>query len=207
MKNRTILLVSIATVLTVLVFVIARYRFMVGAAFINVGYFFQDGGDLIDRDDARPEELLTQLLARNSLSSSVRKVFPRSHHHPLVAVVACMDGRLHTEEILGDTRGLYYVIRTAGSILELPEIEMLELAVVNGVKLILLTTHSDCTAEKVANDLRQRSIFPNLSSAVDARDERFREFLLRPIIVDKMRRGELLVHKLNIDTLEGAELG
>lgn len=203
-KIKGLLLFVVASVC--LIFVSAPLRFIVGATFINIGYFFQDAvahnGDI----EPAPSELLDQIIARNKLSSSVRKLFPRTNHHPLVAVVACMDGRLHTEEIVGDTRGFYYNIRTAGSIIEPPEIEMLELAVSNGVKLILITTHSDCAAEKVSKDETRNINFPNLSSAVIAREERFRELLKRPIIAEKIKKGELLIHRLNIDTLDGGEL-
>jgi hypothetical protein len=83
---------------------------------------------------------------------------------------------------------------------------MLELAVINGVKLILLTTHSDCAAEKVSKDETKYINFPNLSSAVRGREERFRELLQRPIIAGKVKSGDLLIHRLNIDTLAGGEL-
>lgn len=189
-----------------LIFAFFQIRFVIGAAFINVGYFFQDAVLLSSEIDSSPKALLSQIISRNKLSSFVRQIFPRTNHHPLVAVVSCMDGRLHTEELVGDTRGLYYNIRTAGSIIEPPEIEMLELAVINGVKLILLTTHSDCAAEKVSKDETKYINFPNLSSAVRGREERFRELLQRPIIAGKVKSGDLLIHRLNIDTLAGGEL-
>ena len=68
----------------------------------------------------------------------------------MVAVVACMDARLDTNELTGDTRRYYYIIRTAGSVMSEREEEMRELAVAGGVELIVLTTHSDCAAERVA---------------------------------------------------------
>ena len=44
-----------------------------------------------------------------------------------------MDARIYTNELVGDTRRYYYIVRTAGSVLAPPEQEMLELAVLNGV--------------------------------------------------------------------------
>ena len=44
---------------------------------------------------------------------------------------------------------------------------MLELAVENGVKLVVLTTHSDCAAEKAASEPETRKRYPALAQAVD----------------------------------------
>ncbi len=205
MKNITRIILLVLVVL-VSIFAFPPLRFVIGAGFINIGYYFQDAVLLSSEIEPSSRDLLSQILNRNKLSSSVRKLFPRTNHHPLVAVVSCMDGRLHTEELVGDTRGFYYNIRTAGSIIEPPEIEMLELAVSNGVKLIILTTHSDCAAEKVSKDQTRNVDFPNLSRAVNGREERFKELLQRPVIADKVKSGELLIHRLNIDTLAGGEL-
>ena len=71
-----------------------------------------------------------------------------------------MDARIDTNELLGDTRHYYYIIRTAGSVLSPREEEMLELAVENGVKLVVLTTHSDCAAEKAASEPETRKRYP-----------------------------------------------
>ena len=71
-----------------------------------------------------------------------------------------MDARIDTNELTGDTRHYYYVIRTAGSVLSEREEEMLELAVENGVELVVLTTHSDCAAEKRPPRLTSGSVFP-----------------------------------------------
>ena len=78
---------------------------------------------------------------------------------------------------------------------------MLVLAVANGVKVIALTTHSDCAAEKIAADAEKRKDYPALCAAVDSREERVEELLRRPLIADRMRRGELIIEWLNVDTL------
>jgi hypothetical protein len=78
---------------------------------------------------------------------------------------------------------------------------MLELAVDNGVKLIVLTTHSDCAAEKVASQPDTRERYPALTQAVGEREDRIREFLARPAIASKIAEGELLVKLINIDTM------
>ena len=91
-----------------------------------------------------------------------------------------MDARIDTNELTGDTRHYYYIVRTAGSVLSEREEEMLELAVENGVELVVLTTHSDCAAEKTAALPEKRKLYPALAKAVDERDQRIREFLARP---------------------------
>lgn len=77
---------------------------------------------------------------------------------------------------------------------------MLELAVLNGVKVLVLTRHTDCAAEKVAADPEMRAQFPRLSVAVDERSARVAEFLKRPLIAERLASGELLVEQLFVDT-------
>jgi carbonic anhydrase len=115
-------------------------------------------------------------------------------------MVTCMDGRLDTNEIAGDTRRYYYIIRTAGSVLAEKEEEMLELAVENGVKVVVFTTHTDCAAEKAAKDPAQRAKFPHLTRAVAERSIRLQEFLVRPLIAERIKQGELLVKLMDLDT-------
>jgi argininosuccinate lyase len=64
--------------------------------------------------------------AQNENAASVRKAFPRSTPHPLVAMLVCMDARIDTNELAGDTRRNYYVVRTAGSAMSPKEQEMLD---------------------------------------------------------------------------------
>ncbi len=77
---------------------------------------------------------------------------------------------------------------------------MLELAVENGVKVIVVTRHTDCAAEKVAADPSKRERYPALSAAVDEREQRFDEFLKRPAIAARIARGELIVKRLLVET-------
>jgi carbonic anhydrase len=112
-----------------------------------------------------------------------------------------MDARIDTNELVGDTRHYYYVIRTAGSVMSEREQEMLELAVRNGVKVIVLTTHSDCAAEKTAADPAARQEFQALAGAVDERERRVEEFLLRPRIATAVAEGRLMVRRAGIETL------
>src|SRR5690606_20549344 len=103
--------------------------------------------------------------------ASVRELFPRSTEHPVVAILACMDARIDTTELVGDTRRYYYVVRTAGSLLSPAEQEMLDLAVINGVRVIVLTTHTDCAAEAVAASPERRAAFPEIVSLLDQREK------------------------------------
>ncbi len=181
----------------------ARVRFLVGGAMVNVGYRLQDpiGADDPNHGDAKPEEIWNELVEHNHLAASVRRRFPRSARHPLVALVVCMDARVDTVELAGDTRKYYYVVRTAGSVVSEHEEDMLELAVANGVKVIVLTTHTDCAAEKVAADPEKRKVYPSLVTAMDEREKRISELLARPLIASKIAKGELIVKRVNIDTM------
>lgn len=184
-------------------------RFAVGGALVDAGYSLQDGLESYDFEhhhDITPEQVWQELRKQNRLAASVRHAFPRTPRHPLVALVICMDARLDTNEVVGDTRHYYYVIRTAGSVMSEREEEMLELAVENGVKLVILTTHSDCAAEKAARVDQLRARYPALTRAVDERESRIEEFLARPAIAAAVARGTLAVKRVSIDT-PYAELG
>ncbi|MFZ5445851.1 MAG: carbonic anhydrase [Myxococcota bacterium] len=182
----------------------ARGRFFLGAALLNAGLELQDHVEPFDFEHAdaqeTPEQVWQEFQRQNALASSVREKLPRTTEHPLVALMVCMDARLDTSELVGDTRRYYYVLRTAGSVMDTEEQEMLELAVLNGVKLVVLTRHTDCAAERVAADPSKRHQFPTLSTAVERRAERIAEFKARPLIAEKLRRNELLVKEVLIDT-------
>lgn len=193
----------IATVLLFTTHQGQHVQFLVGGALINLGYRMQDHletFDFVHEEDITPEQVWQELLMQNRMASSVRQRFPRSARHPMAALVVCMDSRLDTNELLGDTRKYYYVIRTAGSVLAEKEEEMLELAVENGVKVVVLTTHSDCAAEKTAANPEKRAEYPKLVQAVDEREMRIHEFLARPKIASRIAAGKLLVRILDIDT-------
>ncbi|MEZ5352180.1 MAG: carbonic anhydrase [Bryobacteraceae bacterium] len=181
----------------------SRAQFILGGALINAGYRLQD--PLTPYDFANPEATALQIwdefIHHNQLAATVRSRWPRTARHPVVALVACMDGRLDSNEIAGDTRRYYYVVRLAGSVLSAKEEEMLELAVANGVKVVVFTTHSDCAAEKAAADPATRAAFPNLSAAVDERQARFDEFLARPRIQKEIAAQALVVKWMDLDTL------
>lgn len=180
-----------------------RARFVAGGAMVNVGYELQDpieDFEVVDHEGMQPEAIWAELVAQNQLASGVRKHFPRSSRHPVIAMVVCMDARVDTVELTGDTRKYYYMVRTAGSVIGPEEVEMLELAVANGVKVVVLTTHSDCAAEKVAADPEKRRLYPALSARIDERDLRIAAFLKRPAIAAKLASGDLVVKQMNIDT-------
>lgn len=193
----------VASLLAVFVMTNPRAEFMVGGALVNVGFRLQDhlhAYDFEHEHEITPDEVWTEFQHQNELSASVRNRFPRSTEHPVIALLVCMDARIDTSELAGDTRRYYYVVRTAGSVLDVQEQEMLELAVQNGVKVIVLTRHTDCAAEKAAADPEKRKAYPALTAAVDERDQRVAEFLARPVIADRIAKGELLVKNVVIDT-------
>jgi len=178
-------------------------RFLLGGALINAGYSLQDGIDKYDfrhHEDITPEQVWEEFLHQNEMASSIREQFPRTAYHPVMAILACMDARIDTNELTGDTRREYYIVRTAGSALSPKEEEMLELAVNNGVKVILLTRHTDCAADKVDADPARRLQYPALVASLDERDARVREFLARPAIAGRIASGKLLVKQMVIDT-------
>lgn len=180
----------------------SEWQFRAGGAMINLGYRLQDPMAQFDFEHHHltPPQIWDQFLHQNQLAAGVRDIFPRTSRHPVVAMVTCMDSRLDTNEIAGDTRRYYYVLRLAGSVLSVKEEEMLELAVDNGVEVVVFTTHTDCAAEKAAKNPAQRSRYPNLVQAIAEREARFQEFLDRPAIRQKTAEGQLLVKWMDLET-------
>ena len=180
-----------------------RFEFMVGGGLVNIGFRLQDRLSHFDfehDESITPDQIWAELKRQNDLAADVRDFFPRTARHPVVAILACMDGRIDISELVGDTRQYYYVVRTAGSVLSPAEQEMLELAVINGVKVIVLTTHTDCAAEAAAADPELREDFPALTALMDERVRRVEEFMARPTIRDAIAAGELQVRHARIDT-------
>jgi hypothetical protein len=204
-KKRAWILGILLLALTVVLMIALspRAQFVVGGAMVNLGYRFQDRFgkfDFVHDESITPDQIWEELIRQNELASGVRGLFPRTARHPVVAILACMDARLDTSELVGDTRRYYYVVRTAGSVMSPAEQEMLELAVHNGVKLIVLTTHTDCAAEAAATDAEMRKKFPHLISLVDEREASVAEFLARPGIRDAIAEGKLQIKRVRIDT-------
>ena len=210
-RKRKWLAVGVVVVVLLLLFLLftdpgRQTQFLLGGAMVNLGYRMQDHLDSFDLEqehehEISPEDVWQEMEKQNALSAAVRQMFPRTARHPLVALVVCMDARIDTNELTGDTRHYYYIIRTAGSMLSEREEEMIELAVANGVEVIVLTTHSDCAAEKVAASPELRQRYPALAQGVDERDDRIRELLARPAIASRMAEGKLAVKLINIDTM------
>lgn len=214
---KRLLLVVLVVALAIIAYGFSRWtvwgrevRFMAGGALVDAGYGLQDPIEAYDfdhRSELTPQRIWQEVLEQNQRAAAMRGRFPRTPHHPLVALVVCMDSRIDTNELVGDTRHYYYVIRTAGSVMSEREEEMLELAVNNGVKLIVLTTHSDCAAEKTAASPAAREGFPALAAAVDEREARVEEFLRRPRIARALSEGRLLVKRATIETRTDRLLG
>jgi len=180
-----------------------RAEFVVGGGLVNLGYRLQDRlskFDFVHDDSITPDQIWAELERQNELAAGMRGLFPRTERHPVVAILACMDARIDTSELVGDTRRYYYVVRTAGSVLSPAEQEMLELAVINGVRIIVLTTHTDCAAEAAHADPEMREKFPALISLLDEREQRIDEFLARPTIRSALDEGKLQVKFARIDT-------
>lgn len=196
--------VFIFVTFTIILLAQKKVQFILGGAFLNAGYFMQDGlkeYDYEHGEDITPQQVVDGLISQNDLSSTVRQLFPRFPYHPLVAMVICMDSRIDTNEVIGDTRKYYYIIRTAGSVIKEKEEEMLELAVVEKeVKVIVLTTHTNCAAEAIAKDPQLREKYPHIVKAVERREQDVQDFLARPEIAKRVKDGTLIVKHGLIDT-------
>ena len=193
----------VALGLIAVVIISPRAEFTLGGALVNLGYRLQDRFSQFDfehDETITPDQIWNELKRQNEMAAGVRGLFPRTTRHPVVAILACMDARIDTSELVGDTRRYYYVVRTAGSVLSPAEQEMLELAVLNGVEVILLTTHTDCAAEAAAADPKLREKFPALIGLMDEREQRIDEFKARPIIRDAIAEGKLVIKHARIDT-------
>lgn len=177
-------------------------RMLLGGIFANLAYWAQDGVERFDgeHEDPTSDQVWSFFLRHNKGASRVREWFPRTPRRPVMVIVTCMDGRLDTNEFLGDTRRFYYVLRLAGSVIDLKEMEMLELAVRNGVKVVLFTRHTDCAAEKVAADPERAGLFPEITNAIQHIDVRIEEFISRPFIRAALAAGTLAVKVMDIDT-------
>ena len=192
----------VAAAILAIVF-IPSVEFLVGGAMVNLGFRLQDRlshYDFEHDESISPEEIWAELKRQNQLAAGIRGIFPRTVRHPVVAILACMDARIDTSELVGDTRRYYYIVRTAGSALAPAEQEMLELAVVNGVKVVVLTTHTDCAAEGAAADPELRAKFPALAELMDKRTQHIDDFMERPIIREAIEAGELTIKYARIDT-------
>ena len=88
-----------------------RTQFLVGGALVNVGYMMQDPLESYDFQDEHrhsisPDEVWVEMQQQNALAANLREWLPRTVRHPLVALVVCMDARIDTNELTGDTRRL-----------------------------------------------------------------------------------------------------
>ncbi len=72
---------------------------------------------------------------------------------PRVAVVACMDARLHPREVLGLADGEAHVIRNAGGIVTDDVIRSLTISQrLLGTREIVVLQHTDCGMQKFSDD-------------------------------------------------------
>jgi uncharacterized protein YggL (DUF469 family) len=160
------------------IFLNQKASFLIGGAFINIGYFFQDrihnyNFNSTESDDTTLDEILNGFQARNNLASNIREC---------------------------DTRKFYFIIRNAGSIIEEKEEEMLELAVSKGVKLIVFTRHTNCAAESIKSNPIARLDYPFISKSIEMREANIRRFLNRPKIKSKISEGKLSIRHAVMDT-------
>lgn len=182
--------------------------FFTGGGLVSAGHMVQGFVSGFSRAGhvGTPQELLDTVLIDNNTASHVERALSGPRRKPEVLAVMCMDPRLNSEVILGDSRGYYDVVRLPGSVLSDEMIEAIELAVEeHAVELVLFTTHTDCAMEKVAAS-HEAHRFPGLSNLVHKREEKFEELLRRPAIAERVKSGKLLVKRFKIDTATGSLL-
>ena len=197
--------IPILILFLVFVFYYKMIFFLFGGSMISFGILlqaFQRSYNLSHVTvEISPEEVYKEIQLFNKFSSYVKDVLPSYEHHPLVIIILCMDSRISTEELLGDSRDFYYVIRTAGSVIREKEMEMIELALVEkSVKSVIFTEHSDCAARKVVSNAEKRNLYPSISRALADREREIVKFLERPVVFQKIKNGQLLVKHAMIDT-------
>ncbi len=176
--------------------------FITGGGLISLGHMLQEavGGFVESGDVGTPEEVLKGILQHNQESSWVRSHSLVAHHRPVAMVVMCIDPRLDARAVMGDTRDYYDLLRLPGSVLSPEAIEAIELGVrEHRVKVLLFTTHTDCSMEKVAAS-KEAAEFPALSNAVHQREFMYHELLKRPVIAEHIRTDDLIVRRFKIDT-------
>ncbi|MBL8229506.1 MAG: hypothetical protein JNL98_13540 [Bryobacterales bacterium] len=179
--------------------------FVGGGGLVSVGHMVQG---FVHGFDYRgtvgtPQEILDTVILDNQQSSKVEGVVGGPSHKPEVMAVMCMDPRINSEVVLGDSRHYYDVVRLPGSVLSEEVIEAIELGVKeHRLKVVLFTTHTDCAMEKVAHS-EEAHEYPALSKAVDKREEMYQLMLKRPMIADRLKAGTLLIKRYQIDTPTG----
>lgn len=86
---------------------VPQLSFRLGGAMVNAGYRFQDhleASDFKHHEHITPTEVWDEFQQQNQLASAARDTFPRGTRHPVVAMLVCMDARIDTAELSGDTR-------------------------------------------------------------------------------------------------------
>jgi carbonic anhydrase len=179
--------------------------FFAGGGLLTAGHLVQGfvSGFSHSGEIGTPEQLLDTILIDNQSAARAEHLLPTPRRKPEVMAVMCMDPRLNSESVLGDSRSYYDVVRLPGSVLSDEMIEAIELAVEeHHVRLVLFTTHTDCAMEKVAASPSAEH-FPALSDAVRKREQKFQELLRRPAIARHLQAGDLLIKRFVIETHSG----
>lgn len=179
--------------------------FVGGGGLVTVGHMVQGFVTGFDYKGTvgSPQQILDTVILDNQQASKVEGVVGGPTHKPEVMAVMCMDPRINSEVVLGDSRHYYDVVRLPGSVLSNEVIEAIELGVKeHRLKVVLFTTHTDCAMEKVAHSEAAHE-FPSLSNAVHKREEMYDHLLKRPLIAEKVRDGSLLIKRYQIDTPTG----
>lgn len=179
--------------------------FVGGGGLVTVGHMVQGFVSGFDYKGTvgSPQDILDTVILDNQQASKLEGVIGGPRRKPEVMAVMCMDPRINSEVVLGDSRHYYDVVRLPGSVLSTEVIEAIELGVKeHRLKVVLFTTHTDCAMEKVAHS-ESASEFPSLSNAVHRREEMFQQLLQRPLIAEKIKSGSLIIKRYQIDTPTG----
>ncbi|MBR4657700.1 MAG: phosphotransferase [Clostridia bacterium] len=114
---------------------------------------------------------------QGDVSNALRIRTANEGQHPYAVIITCSDSRVIPESVFSTGIGELFVIRTAGSVIDLPQLGSIEYALDHlGTKLVVLMGHTQCGAIGAAMDGHAEgfagSIIHGIREAIgDERDE------------------------------------
>ena len=184
-----------------------RIAFAFGGQLVFWGRAMMDGETnfVSGCSEYTPCDLLEVIYERNQL---VVRRGPSKIRVPVGLVITCMDPRIDTSAILGDSRGYFDRVQIPGAVLSAEVMETVRLAVTaHGVKFVMVLSHTDCAMEKIVCS-EDADSYPELRSNVLKRDQSFATLCSQKYVTERVRRDELVVVKalLHTNTWEIEEL-
>jgi carbonic anhydrase len=211
MRFKIIVFIGVCSVgLVALTLLNRKIAYYVGGFLLHTGYFIQDSTEsfhhqLNDSDPVHPNEIYKTVIAQNILQAKAWKATPAlKDRKPKALIIMCIDPRLNSSRILGDTRGYYDVIRIPGSVITEEVAEAVELAVTkHETKLVMVITHTDCAMEHLAASDEGKHHYPLLAEGINNHAKRMQSLSHRPAILDRLQKQQLWVIEKRLDTKTG----